>query len=150
MLCSANAIQRACRLRQSAVVFREKYINLCPQPDWGSTGCIRHPTGRPGCMQVMSLHLGRQLICVSFVFVGGTTSDHGATPQPLRASCHATPSNRMLWYRDAMPIVGSLPRKHMALVICEYFQDLGNGEMARSLCSAYRCVEHGVEAASHL
>jgi hypothetical protein len=34
----------------------------------------------------------------------------------------------------------------MIQVICEYFQDLGIGEMARSLCSAYRCVEYGVEA----
>jgi hypothetical protein len=39
-LCSANAMCRACRLRQSAVEFRGKYISHCQQAARDSTGCI--------------------------------------------------------------------------------------------------------------
>jgi hypothetical protein len=39
-LCSANAMCRACRLRQSAVEFRGKYISHCQQAARDSTGWI--------------------------------------------------------------------------------------------------------------
>jgi hypothetical protein len=60
------------------------------------------------------------------------------------------PSDRMLWRRNAMPVVGVPPRKHMALAICEYFGNLGIGEMARNECSVYRFVECSEKAVSHL